>query len=124
MSPDAIVRERVAKWCPILLAGGNAKEMFRAGKAQVSADIRTDAPGDVDQGIKVLEQRLIAAVDAAQESHFVAEVRVRPDEKLGLNVDAKVAAIETEVDKSAAQLQGLTDAALAEIQRSLKELTE
>jgi hypothetical protein len=49
------------------------------------------AAGDVNQGIKVLEQRLIAVMNAAQESHFVTEARVRPDENLGLNAVAKVA---------------------------------
>jgi hypothetical protein len=89
--PEAIVRERVAKWRPILLSGGHVEDTFPAGKAQVSADVRTGAPGDVNQGIKALEQRLIDAVTAAQESHFVTEVRVRPDENLGLNAVAKVA---------------------------------
>jgi hypothetical protein len=88
---EAIVHERVAKWRPILLSGQPVKDMFMAGKAQVSADVRTGAPGDVNQGIKALEQRLIDAVKAAQESHFVTEVRVRPDENLGLNAVAKVA---------------------------------
>ena len=88
--PEAIVHERVAKWRPMLLSGQPVKEMFPAGKAQVSADVRTGAPGDVNQGIRVLEQRLVAAVNAAQESHFVTEVRVRPDENLGLNAVVKV----------------------------------
>jgi hypothetical protein len=37
---------------------------------------------------------------------------------------AKVAILEAEIDKLAAQLWGLTDAELSEIQRSLKELIE
>jgi len=37
---------------------------------------------------------------------------------------AKFAIIEAEVDKQSAQLWSLTDAELAEIQRSLKELTQ
>ena len=87
---EAIVHERVAKWRPILLSGQPVKDIFPAGRARVSADVRTGAPADVNQGIKVLEQRLIAAVNAAQVSHFVTEVRVRPDENLGLNAVAKV----------------------------------
>jgi hypothetical protein len=34
----------------------------------------------------------------------------------------KIATIEAEIDRQAAQLWGLTDAGLADIQRSLKEL--
>jgi hypothetical protein len=81
----------VAKWHPILLSGERVEDMFPAGKAQVSADVRTGAPGDVNLGIKALEQRLVDAVNAAQDSHFVTEVRVRPDENLGLNAVVKVA---------------------------------
>jgi hypothetical protein len=38
--------------------------------------------------------------------------------------NSELAVVEADVDRQAAQLWGLTDAELAEIQRSLKELTE
>jgi hypothetical protein len=76
---------------PDTAVGPTGEGHVPGSRAQVSADVRTGAPGDVNLGIKVLEQRLIAALNAAQESHFVTEVRVGPDENLGLNAVAKVA---------------------------------
>lgn len=98
-SPEAVVRERVAKWRPILLSSGNLKDVFEAGRAEVSADIRTGLPGDVNQGISAFEKRLVDAVNAAQASHLVTEVRVSPDEKFGLNAVAKVAGHDEETRK-------------------------
>jgi|GEM_PF-2140022 hypothetical protein len=89
-SPEAAVRERVAGWRPVLLAGGRIEEMLTAGRAMVKADIRTGVLGDMSKGVEALEQRLVDAVKAAQDPSFRTEVRVRPDEMLGLNAVALV----------------------------------
>jgi hypothetical protein len=92
-TPEAIVRARVAKWRPVLAGGSRIDDRFPAGNANVDAIIRPGLYGDQTRGIAQLEARLVAAVNAVQGTSSAIDVRVRPDEELGLDAVAKVTGI-------------------------------
>jgi hypothetical protein len=77
----------------VLAGGSRIDDRFTAGDARVDVSIRPGLFGDPNQGIAQLEARLVAAVNAVQDTNSAIDVRVRPDEELGLDAVAKVTGI-------------------------------
>ena len=70
--------------------GGTVRESFLAGKASVSIIITPNVPGDLGQGLSELEQKLVAAANAALAPGIKIEVKVEPLATLGLQAVAEV----------------------------------
>ncbi|MEO0077938.1 MAG: hypothetical protein ABIK86_02950 [candidate division WOR-3 bacterium] len=88
--PASAIHSRIEAWRKVLAGGTTVKEKFTAGAASVAIVILPDAAGDLNQGLTVLEQRLVAAVSAAQSLGTKFEVTIKPTELLGLSPTAEV----------------------------------
>jgi len=89
-SPTAVIHARILAWGPVLVNGGTVRESFLAGKASVSIIITPNVPGDLGQGLSELEQKLVAAANAALAPGIKIEVKVEPLATLGLQAVAEV----------------------------------
>ena len=89
-SPSAVINARILAWGPVLVTGGTVRESFVAGKASVSITITPNVPGDLGQGLSVLEQKLVAAANATQAPGTKIEVKVEPLAMLGLQAAGEV----------------------------------
>jgi len=89
-SPASVIHARVEAWRLVLAAGGTVKEKLPAGKASVAVTVLPNVAGDLDQGLRVLEQRLIAAANAAQSPGTKFSVEVSPTDLLGLSAAAEI----------------------------------
>jgi hypothetical protein len=89
-SPTAVIHTRILVWGPVLAQGTGVREKFDAGKASISIIITPNVPGDLGQGLAVLEQKLVAAANAAQAPGTKIEVKVEPLAMLGLQAAAEV----------------------------------
>jgi hypothetical protein len=89
-SPAAVIYERTRAWRPVLAGGSEVREKFVAGRATVSIIIRPGVTGNLETGLRTLEQRLVAAANAAQVPGVKIEVKVEPLETLGLAAAAEV----------------------------------
>ncbi len=88
--PASAIHSRVEAWRKVLAGGTTVKEKFAAGAASVAIVVLPNAAGDLNQGLAVLEQRLVAAASAAQSLGTKFEVTVKPTELLGLSASAEV----------------------------------
>jgi hypothetical protein len=75
-----------------MLAAGNrdTREQFAAGRAAVSIVITRNVPGDFHKGLKVLEQKLVTTVNAAQASGTKYDVMIGPADELRFQAAAEV----------------------------------
>ncbi len=89
-SPASIIHARILAWGPVLVTGSEVREKFAARKASISIIITPNVPGDIGQGLSVLEQKLVAAANAAQSPGTKIQVKVEPLETLGLQAAAEV----------------------------------
>ena len=89
-NPAKVVHGRIEAWRPVVAAGGTVKERFTAGRARVAVEVLPNVAGDMHKGLIALEQRLVAAVNAAQAPGTKFSVEVKPTELLGLSAVAEV----------------------------------
>jgi len=89
-SPAAVIHARILAWRPVLGGGSDVREKFVAGKAGISIIVTPSVPGDLGRGLSVLEQKLVAAANAAQAPSTKIEVSVKPGDRLGFQAAAEV----------------------------------
>lgn len=89
-TPVQIVHERITSWHAVLANGDSVKDKFPAGKAQVRAKVAPYALGDQSSGMTRLEQKLVAAVKAAQQPGTRIEVTIKAGDNLGLTASCLV----------------------------------
>jgi hypothetical protein len=89
-SPAAVIHARILAWGPVLVSGTEVRETLSAGEASISVIVTPNVPGDLGRGLSVLEQKLVAAANAAQAPGTKIQVKVEPLEMLGLQAAAEV----------------------------------